>query len=79
MKKEYWVGMDKFLRHMIAPALTARNYDTHPYIKKIKESFDHWVDFNFHKGNKDQYASYIPHIHTKITMPLKPETVRQII
>jgi hypothetical protein len=79
IKREWYNDLDKYIRHMIGQALTSRNYADHPYIKKIKNSFDYWVDFNLHRGDKNQYASYIPHIHTKIDKPLIPESVQQII
>jgi len=79
VKMEYTALKDKYVKHMISPALTSRNYSTHPYIKKIKENFDYWLEFNLRRGNKNQYASYIPHIYTKIDKPLIPETVTQII
>ncbi len=78
-RNEYSKNMSKYIKHMISPRLTSRNYDTHPYIAKIKKSFDYWVDFNLRRGSKEQYASYIPHIHTEITKVLVPETVTQII
>lgn len=79
IKEKYKEAQDKYVKHMISPSLTSRNYSSHPYIKKLIDSFDFWVDFNLRKGDKSQYASYIPHIHTNIDKPLIPESVTQII
>ncbi len=76
--KEYSSTRDKYVKHNIAPMLTSRNYDTHPYIKSIKESFDYWTNFNFHRGNKNEIATYISHLLTPINKPLRPVSVQQI-
>jgi len=79
LKKEYMDKKDKYVEHLIGTPVTSRNYATHPYIRKLIDSFDYWVNYNLKNGNKSQYATYIPHLYTPIKKPLIPDQITQII
>ena len=69
---------DKF-NEKIYGVLTPKNYVQSPGIKKIIDNYQKYIDRNIKYGRKEQYATYIPHIHTLIKKPLIPEEVRKIL
>jgi hypothetical protein len=58
--------------------LTPEVYVRSPRITHLRNNWTKFIDKNIKKGNKDQYATYIPHIHTKIKKPLIPDKIRRI-
>lgn len=74
-----WKG--KIKKHLeeeygIKDTMTIKEYLNLPYLEDWAD-MDKYVDINILKGNKHQYASYIPHVQFKLKNPLiiKSETV----
>jgi len=78
IKKEYKSNMYNYLERVL-PKVTPDNYKKLDWIKKIKDRWNWYLEYNLKHGSKSQYATYIPHIHTEIKAPLKIESVKKII
>jgi hypothetical protein len=78
IRKDYKDAKSKHLTSLI-PIITPSNYKDSAWIKKMKNNWKWFLDYNLKHGSKSQYASYIPHIHTEIKLPLKIEKVNKII
>jgi len=86
IKKTYFEYVSKYWNHEFTKfnnkkygILTPEKYLVSKPIKKIINNYPKYLQYNLLNGNKNQYASYIPHIHTKIKTPLIPEEVSKII
>lgn len=58
--------------------IKADEYSDSPIIKEYIESYDKWIEYSLKHGMKTQYASYITHIHTIVTDPIKVKNVIEI-
>ncbi len=78
IKTKYFEDRTKFL-NKIYGYLTPSSYAVSEKIKDLREENIKWLEYNLIHGDKEQYASYIPHIHTPIKKPLRPLTINKIL
>ena len=77
-KKDYMKKREQYLKKYTTVSPNDWKL-SNPIIKKLIRNQDKNVAYNLKHGNKSQYASYIPHIHTIITKALVPTSVTKII
>lgn len=70
---------EQWFKSKYGSPVTANNFSKHPFIKEIKKNFRKYIEKNLKDGRRDQYATYIPHIYTKIKKPLKIYEAKKIM
>jgi len=71
--------LGEWFKSKFGSEVTAQNFATHPFIRRVKKNFNKYVGQNLRKGNKNQYATFIPHIYTKIKKPIKIYSSKKIM
>lgn len=74
-KKEYIKTREQFLwkEYKIPVQGLLGEFLNHP--KYSNWASHKWIDENLKTGNKNQYASNIPHLQIRVNQPIKPESV----
>jgi len=79
LRKEYSNKEDKYLKSKGVYTVTINDFESSSVIKKLRLTQSKNINYNIIHGNKRQYATYIPHIHSGITKPLIPEKITKIV
>ena len=64
--------------YKIYKSLTPYKYPSNDRVFGLIFYYERYIKYNIKHGNKNQYASYIPHIHTVINKPLIVESIKKI-
>jgi hypothetical protein len=78
VRDHYREMLDKFVKSKYG-FLMPENYVKSPGIQNLIKNWENYLMRNLRYGNKDQYATYLPHIHTEIRKPLIPDKITKII
>lgn len=77
-KRKYLKEREKYLsKHGILPEMSLYEIFSHKDFYKWRSRM--WFNHNLKNGDKDQYATYIPHVQVDTTTPIKPVTVVKLL
>lgn len=78
-RKVYSTERDAYLlaKYKIPPTGKVMDYLSNPLAKNWRKH--DWINYNLMYGNKNQYASYTPHLQVAITTPIEFEEVIKLI